>query len=180
MDDIDILPCFASSSKTLDPGTAPSTSPLSSDQDIEDTSISKKLIQTATAIFVCSYCKTSFTSNSRYKQHENQRSCRAQFSCHDCGRKFRHQKDLHRHLGSKDAAPSCPKLKTVTKIFACTCGGKPYTRKDTLQRHIDRSNSRSSNKNHQCITCRCCRCRCRYDANSGKYSIEEALPSLPP
>jgi hypothetical protein len=106
---------------------------------------------------ICSTCKGSFPTALRH-------NCRAVSTCTGCKQSFKHLKDLKRHQGLGGSAASCHALKgnTVPSThFTCTCGKKPFPRKDSLRRHMDCQNSRESSQRHRCKACDNCRCCCQ-------------------
>ncbi|KAF5847451.1 hypothetical protein GGP41_000206 [Bipolaris sorokiniana] len=119
----------------------------------------KVAIEPAGMSFVCKTCTKSFLSRLRYDQHVNRHSCKAPSRCEQCGQPIKHPKDLRRHLGSNNALPSCPALKSVSpraSNFMCICNSKTYTRKDSLVRHLRTSKT----GNHRCRTCGKNPCAC--------------------
>jgi hypothetical protein len=124
----------------------------------------KRKIDPTRPALLCEACKKTFLSSLRYRQHGKHGKCQALYRCQNCSERFKHAKDLTRHLGGNKAAPSCPELKANGargKLFACTCNKKAYTRKDTLQRHMNKGNTRNhQQQQHQCNACGCCRCIC--------------------
>jgi hypothetical protein len=99
----------------------------------------------------------------RHRQHVKRRNRQDVSRCQHCETNFSHPKDLTRHLGNGRAAPSCSALKATgsqEKPFACTCHKAAYPRKDSLQRHMNRENTREKQQQHRCRTCNCCRCTC--------------------
>ncbi|KAH7076625.1 hypothetical protein BKA63DRAFT_594103 [Paraphoma chrysanthemicola] len=161
----EIYPSPASSpSPTL--RNAESAIPSDSVLRCEEAPKGKREIDPMRATFVCPTCSEPFPNALCYRQHQIRHSCQAPTICHHCDRSFKYPKDLKRHLGQSKAAPSCPVLKSTgvsTKPFACLCESAAYTRKDSLQRHMDRENARGNGPDHRCIACQQRRCTC--DAN---------------
>ncbi|KAH7086809.1 hypothetical protein FB567DRAFT_602338 [Paraphoma chrysanthemicola] len=137
-------------------GTSPTASSMSSRQGDSDEAPDGKLkIQPVQLSLVCPSCREIFPSALRYRKHTNSHSCQTLSQCHDCSRSFKHSKDLKRHRGLTGSEPSCPALKasrSKQKRFTCTCGAAAYTRKDSLQRHIDRENARDSDQRHSAMS----------------------------
>lgn len=144
-----------------------SASPTSSGPMPKDVPDGKKEISSTWATFACSTCKEAFANESRYRKHMRQRNCtvtRMKFTCKACERPFQLGKDLKRHQGLTGSATSCPALKASNrhfKQFACSCDKHSYTRKDSLQRHMNRDNAREGSQLHRCKTCQRCRCCCQ-------------------
>ncbi|KAH7394380.1 hypothetical protein BKA66DRAFT_298954 [Pyrenochaeta sp. MPI-SDFR-AT-0127] len=155
-----------SSPATFDSWTTRSTSPPSSVQAPEDASDRKLQLPAARTNFSCQTCKGKFTSEPHYRLHVRRRNCAAassKFVCNACGRSFKLSKDLKRHQGQRGSAPVCLALRAKSqqlKQFVCVCDKASYTRKDSLQRHMDRENSRERNEQHRCRICQHCCCRC--------------------
>jgi hypothetical protein len=115
----------------------------------------KLAISSERANLVCKTCTKSFPNALRFKNHVSRRSCQAPSKCRQCGEPIKHSKDLKRHLGSSQAAPACLVLKgsgTLAKHFVCTSCPKTYSRKDSLQRHVQ--------EKHQCKVCHKFPCAC--------------------
>ncbi len=129
-----------------------STSPSGSSHLAEDTQNQKREISSAWTMFKCSSCGESF-KEPNYREHF--RRCTASssnFTCNLCGKIFKHPKSLKRHQGKPGSAPSCPVLKVrsqQTRQFECTCNEGSYTRKDSLQRHIESRNKNEGSHRHQ-------------------------------
>jgi len=136
------------------------SSPANSIQLPEDSLDGKMKVDRHASTFSCTTCKEVFTNHLRYRQHIGRRVCTAQCFCHGCGTTFKHPKDLRRHQGSEASVTSCSKLKASSlarRHFACICGIKPYTRKDSLQRHLKKL--AGQNEKHRCKLCHrnpCC------------------------
>jgi hypothetical protein len=136
-----------------------SASPASSGQASSDAPDGKMEIATTGAKYLCPACRTSFSSDLRYRKHLGALSCQKLFNCHDCELRFKNAKDLQRHRGHTKAASSCRKRKAVglrVKPFACTCKLKAYTRKDSLLRHLRDTDPLS----HRCKACDNASCSC--------------------
>jgi hypothetical protein len=145
-------------------GTA-RASPISSSHISGDAPDGKREINSLrpTSI-ICSTCKSSFRNATRYSRHMSLHNCRAVSTCTSCKQSFKHLKDLKRHQGLDGSTASCHALKGNTlpsTHFACTCGRKSYSRKDSLRRHMACLNSRESSQRHRCKACDSCRCYCQ-------------------
>jgi hypothetical protein len=151
-----------SSPTSLHLSTFQSASPTSSDQVSSDTQGGKIEIVSTSAKISCLLCQESFQTTLRYRKHLGAFGCKTLFSCYDCGRKFKIEKDLQRHRGHNKAASSCPQRKGIglgVKPFACTCNSKAYTRKDSLLRHL-REHVNDKPQHHRCKACDHHPCRC--------------------
>jgi hypothetical protein len=140
-------------------------SPASSGQASSDAPEGKMEIASARTKYVCPSCRESFTTGLRYRRHFGVLGCQTSSFCHDCGKKFTKEKDLQRHRGHTNAAPSCPKLKAIdprVKPFACTCNLKAYKRKDSLLRHLRnlRGHAGDDLQQHRCKACDRAFCSC--------------------
>lgn len=149
------------------PWSTQSTSPPGNDLTSEDCSDGKRELSSSWRTFACPTCKENFANESLYRRHTRHRDCISPPStsaCNACGRVFKLSKDLRRHQGHRGSATSCPAVKGQSqqlKQFACTCEKRSYTRKDSLQRHMNCENARENSQLHKCKICRYCRCRCQ-------------------
>jgi hypothetical protein len=140
--------------------TVQSASPASNGLASDNIPVGKREIAHLQEVRSCTACRQSFSTATRYRQHLH--SCGAGYKCHGCPRVFKLLKDLERHQGLREAAPACPALKTSrteVKHFACTCG-ESYTRKDSLQRHMNRDNVQGHSQQHRCKACNQSHCSC--------------------
>lgn len=151
-----------SSSRYTDPSQSPISSSSVDEQVPSDKPEGKIEISATSTSLMCPTCQESFSTALRYRKHMGALACHMPFSCHDCGRKFKKEKDLQRHRGHAKAASSCPKLRNSefhAKPFACTCNSKAYTRKDSLLRHL-RKHARDGMQHHRCRACNRSPCTC--------------------
>lgn len=106
--------------------------------------LNRKELPTQCTNFTCHVCKEKFKMEAIYRRHIRSRTCtrsRTSFSCEACHRSFTLAKDLRRHLGQRGSASSCPKMKGSShgvKQFMCPCKKRSYSRKDSLQRHMEK------------------------------------------
>jgi hypothetical protein len=148
-----------SSLPSLDQLTSQPSSPLDIGQTCSDTLDGKMAINSVPTNFVCRACKKSFPYKLRYDEHVNRQRCEARFKCENCGQLFKHAKDRKRHLGSKNALPSCPNRRNSNPQamgFACICSSREYRRKDILVRHLKTSKKGT----HFCRNCAKSPCSC--------------------
>jgi hypothetical protein len=93
---------------------------------------------------------SSTPSSLQYRQHLKHLSRQADLKCSHCGKRYSHQKNLERHMGDSRAALSCHVLKSgrhQAKPFVCTCH-KSFSRKDSLQRHMNGENTCGKQQQH--------------------------------
>jgi hypothetical protein len=154
----------ASSLSSSDKSKLESEGTSDSDQGFDDVPDGKREISSTRSAFVCTTCNEMFSSPMRFRQHVNRRNCQALSICPHCKTTFSQPKNLTRHLGVGKATPSCPALKASgrhQKPFVCTCNNVAYTRKDSLQRHMDLENARVAQRQHKCKSCGDFRCTCQ-------------------
>ena len=128
-----------------------SSTPTSEETASDSSPEGKARIRSTQGTSTCATCRKSFSSSLRYKQHMDHRLCQALHTCNGCGHRFKHSKDLERHQGLRGSASSCSAVRNTSsssKRFACICGTVSYTRKDSLQRHIDREKRRNTGQQH--------------------------------
>jgi hypothetical protein len=161
------LNAISSSSSSLELSAAQPPIPLGSGQFSGDPRKSKMKIPSIRMTYPCLTCKESFANEALHRRHSRHNKCTAPsptFLCEACQRSFTYAKDLTRHRGKGDSPSSCPVLKTKNpspKRFACTCDKHSYTRKDSLQRHMDKGNARESGQRHRCKICQHFPCHCQ-------------------
>lgn len=134
-----------------------SRTPSGDGQSSNDTIYGKRKITPVRKTHTCVDCQKVFATRALHKRHTRFDSCippSSNRTCDACGITFALEKDLKRHQGQEGSLPACRKIETAGqqfKPFACTCG-RSFTRKDTLQRHMNNLNEREGNEQHKMRT----------------------------